>query len=140
VVNGNILGVLAAGSVQTRYVDGFPFPITREVLERGQGRYTIYCAVCHGALGHGDGKIVERGFTRPPAYYVPRLRQAPDGYFFEVITNGLGAMPDHAAQIPPEDRWAIVAYVRVLQRSHRRYDDLTPDQRRELPARENPGQ
>ena len=95
----------------------FPFPVTQQVLERGQERYQIYCAICHGATGYGDGMIVRRGFRRPPSYHTDQLRQAPVGHFFDVITNGWGAMPDYAAQIPVQDRWAIIAYVRALQLS-----------------------
>ncbi|MFL6209274.1 MAG: c-type cytochrome [Pyrinomonadaceae bacterium] len=95
----------------------FPFPITQPVLARGQERFQIYCAMCHGATGYGDGMIVRRGFRRPPSYHTDQLRQAPVGHFFDVITNGWGAMPDYAAQIPVQDRWAIIAYVRALQLS-----------------------
>jgi mono/diheme cytochrome c family protein len=95
----------------------FPFPITQQVLARGQQRFQIYCAMCHGATGYGDGMIVRRGFRRPPSYHTDQLRQAPVGHFFDVITNGWGAMPDYAAQIPVQDRWAIIAYVRALQLS-----------------------
>jgi len=107
------------GKIGDKPVDAFPFPITREVLNRGQERYNIYCSPCHDRLGYGNGMIARRGFNHPPpqSYHIDRLRQAPVGYFFDVITNGLGAMPDYAAQIEPRDRWAIVAYVRVLQLS-----------------------
>jgi len=100
-----------------KFLDTFPFPVTRAVLDRGQERFNIYCSPCHGRLGDGDGKIVRRGFRHPPSYHIDRLRQAPAGHFFDVITNGLGAMPDYAAQISPSDRWAIVAYVRALELS-----------------------
>ncbi len=95
----------------------FPFPVTADVLKRGQERYQIYCALCHGATGFGNGMIVRRGFRPAPSYHDDRLRQAPVGHFFDVITNGWGAMPDYAAQIPVQDRWAIIAYVRALQLS-----------------------
>jgi hypothetical protein len=95
----------------------FPFPVTREVVARGQQRFNVYCSPCHDRLGTGDGMIVRRGYRRPPSYHIDRLRQAPNGYFFDVITNGFGAMPDYAAQIPVRDRWAIVSYVRALQLS-----------------------
>jgi len=100
-----------------KFVGTFPFPVTKEVLERGQQRFNIYCSPCHDRLGMGDGKIVRRGYRHPPSYHIDRLRQAPDGYFFDVITNGFGAMPDYAAQVQPRDRWAIVAYIRALQLS-----------------------
>jgi mono/diheme cytochrome c family protein len=95
----------------------FPFPIDETRLRRGQERFNIYCSPCHARTGEGDGMIVRRGYRRPPSYHDPRLRDAPVGHFFDVITNGFGAMPDHAAQIAVEDRWAIVAYVRALQLS-----------------------
>ena len=92
-----------------------PFPVTRDVLERGRERYNIYCAPCHARSGDGNGMIVQRGYRRPPSYHIDRLRQAPLGHFFDVITNGFGAMPDYSSQIPVRDRWAIVAYIRALQ-------------------------
>lgn len=110
----------------------FPLPITRELLERGRNRYMIYCVVCHDALGTGRGKIVERGYTRPPSYHVKRLREAPIGHLFVVASEGYGSMPAYAGQIPARDRWAIVAYVRALQFSqHFAEDDLTEEMRRE---------
>jgi mono/diheme cytochrome c family protein len=98
-------------------VTEFPFPITKETVERGRQRYEIFCSVCHGLTGHGDGMIVRRGFRRAASYHEDRLRQAPVGHFFDVITNGWGAMPSYASQIPVQDRWAIISYVRALQLS-----------------------
>ena len=98
-------------------VDAFPFPVTKEVVERGQQRFNIYCTPCHGRLGNGDGMIPRRGFRHPPTYHQDRLRNVPNGYIFDVISTGFGAMPDYSAQIQPRDRWAIVAYVRALQLS-----------------------
>ena len=100
-------------------VETFPFAITKDDLKRGHERFDIFCSVCHGAAGYGDGMIARRGFNKPsPAsYHQDRLRQAPVGHFFDVITNGWGAMPAYAAQIPVEDRWRIIAYVRALQLS-----------------------
>jgi hypothetical protein len=95
----------------------FPFPVTKDLIERGQNRFNIYCTPCHGRLGNGDGMIVRRGYRKPPSYHIDRLRQVPNGYIYDVITNGFGAMPDYAAQIQPRDRWAIVSYVRALQLS-----------------------
>ncbi len=95
----------------------FPFRVDASVLARGRERFDIYCAPCHGRTGQGDGMIVRRGYRRPPSYHQDRLRDAPVGHFFDVITNGFGAMPDYAAQIAAGDRWAIVAYVRALQLS-----------------------
>ena len=100
-------------------VETFPIPIDKAALDRGQQRYDIYCSVCHGATGNGDGMIARRGFNKPlPAsYHQDRLRQAPVGHFFDAMTNGWGAMPSYASQIPVEDRWKIIAYIRALQLS-----------------------
>jgi mono/diheme cytochrome c family protein len=106
------------GKIGNNPGDVMPFPVTREVLERGRERYDIYCAPCHSRLGDGNGVVPSRGFPRkPPSYHIPRLQKAPVGYFFDVITNGFGIMPDYASQIPPQDRWDIVAYIRALQLS-----------------------
>jgi hypothetical protein len=98
-------------------VTAFPLPITRQVLDRGEERFNIFCAPCHGRLGDGEGMIVKRGYRHPPSYHIDRLRQAPVGHFFDVITSGFGVMPDYAQQIAPVDRWSIVAYIRALQLS-----------------------
>jgi mono/diheme cytochrome c family protein len=98
-------------------VETFPFPITKETVERGRERYDIFCAVCHGLTGNGDGMIVRRGFRRAASFNDDRLRQAPVGHFFDAVTNGWGAMPAYAFQIPVQDRWAIIAYIRALQLS-----------------------
>jgi mono/diheme cytochrome c family protein len=98
-------------------IDEFPIPVTKELVDRGQERYNINCIVCHGPLGAGDGMIVRRGFPQPPTYHDDRLRNAPVGHFYDVITNGWGKMNSYAYQIPPADRWAIVAYIRALQAS-----------------------
>jgi hypothetical protein len=95
----------------------FPLPVTAELLKRGQERYKIFCSPCHGLQGDGNGMVVMRGMKHPPNYDDPRLRQVPNGYLFDVITNGFGAMQGYSAQIPPADRWAIVSYVRALQLS-----------------------
>jgi len=98
--------------------DYMPFPVTKEVLDRGRERYNIYCSPCHSLVGDGNGFVPSRGFARkPPSYHIPRLQKAPLGYFYDVITNGFGIMPDYASQIPPDDRWKIVAYIRALQLS-----------------------
>lgn len=97
--------------------DYMPFAVNEEVLERGRERFNIYCSPCHSQLGDGNGMIVQRGFRRPPSYHTERLRKAPLGYFFDVMTNGFGAMPEYASQIPVRDRWNIVAYIRALQLS-----------------------
>ena len=94
-----------------------PFPVTAEVMKRGQQRFNIYCSPCHGETGDGQGMIVQRGLKRPPSYHNDRLRKAPIGYFFDVMTNGFGAMLDYSQQVSPPDRWAIAAYIRALQLS-----------------------
>jgi Cytochrome C oxidase, cbb3-type, subunit III len=98
--------------------DYLPFPVTREVLDRGRERYNIFCAPCHSRVGDGNGFVPSRGFARtPPSFHIPRLQKAPAGYFYDVITEGFGTMPDYVSQIPARDRWNIVAYVRALQLS-----------------------
>jgi mono/diheme cytochrome c family protein len=106
--------------------EGMPFPATREVLERGRERFDIYCSPCHSRLGDGNGMIVQRGFRRPPSFHDSRLVQSPIGHFYDVMTNGFGAMPDYAAQVPPRDRWAIAAYIRVLQFSQHAPGNAVP--------------
>jgi hypothetical protein len=103
-----------------------PFPVNKAVLERGRERFNIYCSPCHSRTGDGNGMVVQRGYRRPPSYHIDRLRSAPLGHFFEVITNGFGAMPDYSAQIEPDDRWAIAAYIRVLQFSQYAPAQLLP--------------
>ena len=113
----------------------FPFPITAEILARGQQRFQIYCTPCHGRLGNGEGMVVQRGFKRPTSLHIERLRQAPPGYFFDVMTNGFGAMSDYSAQVPVNDRWAIIAYIRALQLSqHATLADVPEGKRGELDA------
>lgn len=114
-------------------VTQFPFPITKDDLLRGQQRFNIYCAPCHGRLGTGGGVVVARGFTTPPTFHSDRLRNAPVGHFFDVITNGFGAMPDYSNQIEPADRWRIIAYIRALQLSQNAtINDVPPDERAKL--------
>jgi hypothetical protein len=111
----------------------FPFPITRDVMDRGHQRFDIYCVPCHGYVGDGDGIVVQRGFNVPPSYHSDRLRQAPVGHFYDVITNGFGSMPSYASQVGVTDRWAIIAYIRALQLSqHASLDDLPPEGRAQL--------
>jgi mono/diheme cytochrome c family protein len=121
----------AAGSAAdwSFYVDAFPMPLTQKLLDRGQNRFNIYCAVCHDRVGTGNGLIVQRGFSRPPNFHTDlsrglklrgidiKLTQVPVGYYFEVTSKGYGAMPDYAHQLPPDDRWAVIAYIRALQLS-----------------------
>ncbi len=108
---------LYRGKTGDKLVTAFPIAITPEVLKRGQERYTVFCAPCHGGLGDGKGIIVQRGFSIPPDYTIPRLVDAPVGHFYDVITNGYGAMYSYAARVPVNDRWAISAYIRVLQKT-----------------------
>jgi mono/diheme cytochrome c family protein len=95
----------------------FPAPVTEKVMLRGQERFDVFCSPCHGRTGQGDGMVVLRGYRRPPSLHEERLRNAPVGHYFDVITNGFGAMPDYASQVKPQDRWAIIAYIRALQLS-----------------------
>jgi mono/diheme cytochrome c family protein len=135
-------GTVARGSLEQDALalpkdsNAYPLPLTQALLERGAERYNIFCSVCHGSGGDGNGMVVQRGFRRPPSYHIDRLRQAPHGYFYDVITHGFGAMSDYAAQIPPGDRWAIIAYVRALQLSqHARPSDLPAQVRENLGPR-----
>ncbi len=105
------------GKIDKVTVKEFPFPIDGKVVDRGQERFNIYCSPCHDRTGGGNGMVVQRGFKQPPSFHIDRLRQADVGYFFDVITNGFGAMPDYRAQVDARDRWAIVAYIRALQYS-----------------------
>jgi mono/diheme cytochrome c family protein len=135
VARGNLRDdpVLFSGKSNGADVDQFPFPVDRQVLDRGRDRFSIFCAPCHGLSGYGDGMIVQRGFLPPPSFHTDRLRQAPVGHFFDVATNGFGAMPPYADQVPVRDRWAIVAYIRALQLSQDAgLDDVPPDQRAAL--------
>jgi cytochrome c553 len=105
------------GKIGTNLVTEFPMPITREVLLRGQQRFNIYCAPCHGRTGDGKGMIPQRGYPAPPSYHIERLRTAPVGHFFDVVTHGYGVMYSYANRVEPDDRWAIAAYIRALQLS-----------------------
>lgn len=117
------------------FVEEFPIPVTETVVRYGHHRYMIYCVVCHDPVGTGRGKIVERGYAAPPSYHIERLRNDPVGRLFAVVSEGYGAMPSYSAQIPPEDRWAIVAYVRALQLSqHFPADQLDPEMQEALRA------
>jgi mono/diheme cytochrome c family protein len=121
-------GTIARGTLQTdaafftgkngaMLVSEMPFPVTQAVLDRGQERYNIYCTPCHDGTGGGNGMVVQRGYPKPPTYHSDRLRQIEAGYFFDVMTNGFGRMPDYRAQLTPRDRWNVVAYIRALQLS-----------------------
>ena len=117
--------------------DGFaaeiPVEVTAELLARGQSQFQVFCAPCHGRTGRGDGMVVQRGFKKPSSYHVDRLRQMPIGYFYDVITIGFGAMSDYSAQVSPQDRWAIAAYIRTLQWSqYAPASDVPAEKRAEL--------
>lgn len=139
-----VQGTIARGQLHedallyTGKVDGadatmFPFAVDEKVMARGQERFDIYCSPCHGRTGLGDGMVVRRGYRRPPSYLDDRLRNAPVGHFFDVISNGFGAMPDYAAEIRVDDRWAIAAYIRALQLSgHAAIADVPADQREKI--------
>ena len=121
------------GRVNGQLVDSFPAPVTRAMLERGRERFDIYCSVCHGRTGEGNGIIVQRGFPTPPSLHLDRLRTAPAGHFVEVIANGFGLMYSYAARVEPADRWAIAAYIRALQLSQNAaLEDAPADQQFEL--------
>ena len=123
-------GTIARGTLQTDaafftgkngalFVSELPFPVTAEVVDRGQQRYNIYCTPCHDGTGGGNGMVVQRGYPQPPSFHIDRLRNADAGYYFDVMTNGFGRMPDYRGQVTPRDRWNIVAYIRTLQLAQR---------------------
>jgi mono/diheme cytochrome c family protein len=115
--------------------NAFPLPLSKELLDRGQDRYTIFCTPCHGLQGDGMGMITLRGMKHPPTYHQDRLRNVPNGYIYDVITNGFGAMNGYSAQLVPRDRWAIVAYIRALQVSRNAHvADLPANLREKLMA------
>jgi hypothetical protein len=128
---------LYTGKVGAAFVETVPFPVTREVLDRGRERFEIFCSPCHDSTGSGGGMVVLRGYPRPTSFHVDRLRGARVGYLYDVITNGFGRMPSYASQVPPKDRWAIVCHLRALQLSHQfKAGDLTTDERAKLEAAE----
>ena len=118
------------GKVNGEPVTTFPFEITADVFSRGRERYDIYCSPCHSRTGYGDGMIVRRGYRRPPSFHSDVLQMSPPGHFFDVMTNGFGAMPDYRVEVPVRDRWAIAAYIRALQLSqHATVADLSQEDR-----------
>jgi len=123
--------VFYTGKVGNAFVSEIPVKVTADLLARGRTEFQVFCSPCHGRTGRGDGMVVQRGFKKPSSYHVDRLRQMPIGYFYDVMTNGFGAMSDYAAQITPADRWAIAAYVRTLQ-----YSQYAPAA--DIPAGEQP--
>jgi mono/diheme cytochrome c family protein len=125
--------LLYTGKVDGQDATEFPFPVTAGAMARGRERYDIFCSPCHDRTGAGEGMVVKRGYRQPPSFHIDRLRQAPVGHFFDVMTNGFGAMPDYRAQIPVRDRWAIVAYIRALQASaNATLDAVPPEERNRL--------
>ncbi len=138
-VRGNVAGGIpgASEAAATGGPDIFPASVSIDeaTIARGQERFNAYCSMCHGALGDSDGMIVRRGFQRPPSFHEDRLQEGstPASHFFDVITNGWGAMPSYAEMIPPRDRWAIIAYIRALQLSRtRKFEELSPEDQRKV--------
>ena len=130
---------LYTGLIGGQLADTLPVPPTTALLARGRERFNVFCSPCHGRIGTGDGMVVRRGFRRPPTFHSDRLRSAPVGYFFDVITHGFGAMQDYATQVPVADRWAIAAYIRALQISqHASVEDVPADKRALLDAPAHP--
>lgn len=137
VARGEVLGnpFLVTGKIDGQIADGYPFAVTAEVIDRGHERYDIYCSECHGRIGDGNGMIPSRGYRRPPSFHTETLRNQITGHFFDVMTNGFGAMPPYGTMIPPRDRWAIVAYIRALQLSqHATVADVPVADRAKLDA------
>ena len=127
--------LLATGKVNGQLTNGYPFAITAEVIDRGHERYDIFCSECHGRVGDGNGMIPARGYRRPPSFHTETVRDQPTGHFFDVMTNGFGAMPPYGTMITPQDRWAIVAYIRALQLSqHATVADVPVADRAKLDA------
>ena len=151
-----IEGTIPRGTLQTdaaffsgkngaMFVSELPFEVTQEVLDRGQQRFNIYCTPCHDGTGTGNGLVVQRGYPKPPSFHLERLRTIEAGYFFDVMTNGFGRMPDYRAQITPRDRWNIVAYIRALQLSqHATAADIAAaqanDEKKPKPAGQKPAE
>ncbi|MEP6714983.1 MAG: cytochrome c [Terriglobia bacterium] len=120
-------------------VTAFPIAVDKDFILRGRQRYDVYCSPCHGRIGNGLGMVVRRGFKQPPSYHIDRLRDAPVGHYYDVITNGYGAMLNYAAQVQPRDRWAIIAYIRALQYSQNaNVNELTADARAKVPGADQP--
>ncbi len=125
--------LLFTGKVNGQFADQFPFPVTADIMNRGQNRYTTFCAPCHGRLGDGRGMIVLRGFPQPNSFHADSVRTKPAGYYVDVISNGFGRMYSYAASVPVHDRWAIVAYIRALQLSRRvGFNDLSQTEQQRM--------
>ena len=126
---------LFTGKAEGKFVETLPIPLSAALLDRGRERYTIYCTPCHGQTGRGDGMVVRRGYRKPSSFHVDRLRGERVGYYYDVMTNGFGAMSDYAAQISVKDRWAIAAYVRALQLSeYANANELDPEALKQISA------
>ena len=124
------------GQVNGEFVETIPIEVNRETLLRGQERFNVFCSPCHGRVGNGEGMIVQRGFQQPPSFHLDRVRQQPDGYYYDVISNGFGAMYSYGSRVRPADRWAIVAYIRALQLSQDfPVDLLSEEERQQLESR-----
>jgi len=142
-----IEGTVARGSVDndaynvSKEYAGYPLPVDEKLVERGEDRYKVFCTPCHGLQGDGNGMVALRGMKHPPSYHIDRLRQAPNGYFYDVISNGFGAMYSYSERIAPKDRWAIIAYVRALQLSRNAKASELPERLRQkiASAGENSG-
>ena len=127
------------GKIAGEDIDQFPIPISRDDIERGRTRFNIYCTPCHGRLGDGNGMVVLRGYRQAASYYTDKMMKAPVGHFFDVITNGFGAMPSYASRITPDDRWRITAYIRALQFSESaKITDVPADRQQNLPVEPPP--
>jgi mono/diheme cytochrome c family protein len=127
------------GKIGGEDIDLFPIPIAKADIERGQTRFNIYCTPCHGRLGDGNGMVVLRGYRQAATYYSDKLMKAPVGHFFDVITNGFGAMPSYASRLDPDDRWRVIAYIRALQLSESaKLTDVPADKRQDLPVEPGP--
>jgi mono/diheme cytochrome c family protein len=127
------------GKVGGEDIDQFPIPITKADIERGETRFNIYCTPCHGRVGDGNGMVVLRGYRQAASFYTDKLVHAPVGHFFDVITNGFGAMPSYASRIEPDDRWRVAAYIRALELSESAsLNDVPPDQRQNLTVEPTP--
>lgn len=129
---------LYSGKIDGEPAKTFPFPIDRQILERGRERFEIFCSPCHDRVGTGQGMIVRRGYRPPPSFHIERLRAAPPGQLYDVIARGFGAMPDYAAQISVRDRWAIVAYIRALQLSQNARIGDVPEPERQVLLEKKP--
>jgi len=121
------------GKLDGEDIDQFPIPIAKADIERGRTRFNIYCTPCHGRVGDGNGMVVLRGFRQAASYYTDKLERAPVGHYFDVITNGFGAMPSYASRIQPDDRWRVIAYIKALQLSESAtLADVPADQQQKL--------